>query len=503
MKNLQISDNDLIGNRFNGHDLHRYLRQQGIVSNQLVRTKHSDDRDTYVVGDGFNCREACNDMINKIEKRYGTHSLHYPFSFSIFTDPLFLETDVVHYHLIHNYFFNLSLLPLLTALKPSILTIHEPFFTTGHCIQPLDCERWKTGCGDCPYVNLNFALDMDVSALNWEIKRDIFKRSQLDIIVASKHMQNWVKQSPILSHFDAHLIPFGLDLTRFAPGDAGNAKKKLGIPQENIVLCFRADLSPFKGLKYITEALQRLSVNVPLTLLTVGCVDLLDSFRGRFQIIDNTWHLDDNAMLDFYRAADIFLMPSTAEAFGMMAMEAMACGKPVVVFDGTALPETIFAPQGGIAVPQGDVDAMTHELEQLISNREKRLQLGEQARKLAVQHYNNDNYVSRVIDVYNDVIDKRIITDRSKYIIAQLKKAAEQSRSRKTKAISAASTSLAPMPAETELALIKSSVYFKIYDKLRKRRHLRLISDAAIKPTIRFSWKALKKARGFVRQFLF
>jgi glycosyltransferase involved in cell wall biosynthesis len=478
MKNLQISDNDLIGNRFNGHDLHRYLRQRGIASNQLVRTKHSDDRDTYVVGDGFNCREACNDMINKIEKRYGTHSLHYPFSFSIFSDPLFLETDIVHYHLIHNYFFNLSLLPLLTALKPSILSIHEPFFTTGHCIYPLDCERWKTGCGDCPYVNLNFALDMDVSALNWEIKRDIFKRSQLDLIVASKYMQNWVNQSPILSHFDAHLIPFGLDLTRFAPGDAGKAKKKLGIPQKNVVLCFRADPSAFKGLKYIDEALHRLAVDVPLTLLTVGCVDLLNSFRGRFQIIDNTWQLDDNAMLSIYQAADIFLMPSTAEAFGMMAMEAMACGKPVLVFDGTALPETIFAPQGGIAVPQGDVDALTHELELLISNRDKRLKLGEQARKLAEQHYNVENYVSKIIDVYKEVVAKRTIDQRAEYIISQLKKVAWNTPPREIIPLSQPvefqnGSAISPgfkakIKAKLRNVPLLRPIYHKIYKPLRK-----------------------------------
>ncbi len=475
MKNLQVSDNDLIGNRFNGHDLHRYLRRRGIVSNQLIRTKHSDDRDTYVIGDGVDARESCNEMIKNIEKRYGTHSLHYPFSFSIFSDPLFLEADIVHYHLIHNYFFNLSLLPWLTALKPSILTIHEPFFTTGHCIYPLDCERWKTGCGDCPYVKLNFALNVDASALNWEIKRDIFQRSQLDIIVASKYMLDWVKQSPILSHFDAHLIPFGLDLTRFASSDPSYARRRLGIPRKNIVLCFRADPSPFKGLKYIEEALQRLSLEVPLTLLTVGCVDLLKSFRGRFQVIDKLWLMDDDSMLDVYRAADIFLMPSTAEAFGMMAMEAMACGKPVLVFDGTALPETVFAPEGGIAVPQGDIDAFAHELEELISNREKRLKLGEQARKLAELHYNVDDYVSKIIDAYKEVIAKRTIDQRAMYILSQLKKIANDIPSRDTIPM------FQPGTAENGLP-ISPGFKAKIKARLRKVPLLRPIYHKIYKP---------------------
>jgi glycosyltransferase involved in cell wall biosynthesis len=504
MRNLQIGDNDLIGNRFNGHDLHRYLRRRGITSDHLVKIKRSDDPHTHVLGEEIRTVVDCDAAIRAVEKTVGTHSLHYPLSFSLFSDPLFLRADVVHYHLIHNFFFNLNLLPQLTALKPSVWTIHDPWITTGHCIYPLDCPRWKTGCGDCPYPDTAFPLEHDSSALNWELKREILQRCRLDLIVASKHMRDLARQSPLLSHFDIHLIPFGIDLARFAPTDGSEARARLGIPPGDLVLCFRADRSRFKGYPYIEEVLRQLSARVPITLLTVGVTDLLEPFRDKFTIVNQGWLTDDDKMLDVYRAADIFLMPSTAEAFGMMAIEAMACGKPVIVAEGTSLPDVVFAPEGGIAVPQGDAAALRSELEGLIADRAKRLALGARARKLAERHYDKGVYVSRIIELYEEVIAKRKTDDRSSYILAQQNDIAKRRRLRVRAAqpvvgVATAAAAAANAPVQCgvtgpdpyeELAQIKSSLYFRAYNRLRKKRLLQLLSRWVVKPGLRAAWRS-------------
>jgi glycosyltransferase involved in cell wall biosynthesis len=495
MNNLQIGDNDLIGNRFNGHDLHLYLRERGIVSDHFVKFKRSGDPHTHVLCEDIPDRLRYIEEIAAFEKKYGTHSLHFPFGFSLFSEPLFLDADVVHYHLIHNFFFNLSLLPALTALKPSVWTIHDPWVATGRCIHPLDCERWKTGCGDCPYPNTDFRWPLETSALNWELKRDALARSQVELVVASRFMLDLLKQSPLLSHQDIHLIPFGIDLKRFAPCDGSEARKRLGIPPENVVICFRADQSIFKGFSYIEQALQTLDDATSITLITVGCVDTMNEYRSRFQVIERGWTTDDEEMLEVYRAADIFLMPSVAEAFGMMAIETMAFGKPVIVFEGTALYDTVFAPQGGIAVPAGDAQALVRELKDLIANREKRLQLGEQARKLAEIHYDKDTYVSRIVDLYKETIAKRKIDERSMYILAQQKRAAGKAPYERFDV----GVESAPTCSEQELAQIKSSLYFKAYEKLRHKKVLRAVSNAAVKPAIKASWWMYKKVKKMAR----
>ena len=90
-------------------------------------------------------------------------------------------------------------------------------------------------------------------------------------------------------------------------------------------------------------------------------------------------------MLDTYRAADLFVMPSPAEAFGMMAVEAMACGKPVIVFDGTSLPDITNTPRVGLPVPNSDVDALASAIRRLIENKQERFERGIAGRALAEQ----------------------------------------------------------------------------------------------------------------------
>jgi glycosyltransferase involved in cell wall biosynthesis len=101
------------------------------------------------------------------------------------------------------------------------------------------------------------------------------------------------------------------------------------------------------------------------------------------------------------------LMPSAAEAFGMMAMEAMACGKPVITTEGTSLPEVIFAPFGGISVPKGDSNAMKAAIEQLIENPERRFRLGARALELANKHYKFTTHAEKMLELYEDVILRR------------------------------------------------------------------------------------------------
>jgi len=483
---VHVGDNDLVGNRFNGHDLHLYLRQRGIEASHLVKAKQSDDPHTHLLDEGYLKRPVYDTAVNHLERRYNSHALHGPLGMALFDNPLFLNADLVHYHLIHNASFNISLLPTLTALKPSIWTIHDAWAFTGHCIQPLDCERWKIGCGECPYLDTPFVLSRDTSALHWELKREILQRCQLDLIVASQLMLDRVRQSPILAHLTTHLVPFGIDLQRFSPASSADARARLGVRPDHLVLCFRADPSPFKGLPFIKQALERLTADVPITLLTVGRLGELAAFSSRYQVIDARWLTDDDAMLDVYRAADIFLMPSVGEAFGMMAMEAMACGKPVIAFEGTSLPEVLAAPEGGIVVPQGDVAALTAAVERLVASPEMRQRLGEQARRVAEDRYHKDTYVSRIIAVYEEVLAKRQPSDRATSILSEQRKAVAPRGDLPKLSTRRNSPPAAATPPES----FKASPHYAFYSRVRQQRGMRLAAVLAVRPLAYLGWLA-------------
>ena len=171
---LQIGDNDLIGNKFNGHNLHIYLRELGIDAKHIVNIKESNDEYTYV----YNINEN-------------------NFTESLIKNSLFLYSDILHFHLIHNTRFDIKYLPIITRLKPSVITLHDPWILGGHCIHHFDCEKWKAHCYDCEYLDVPFAINNDTSALEFELKKEAIQKSNIAAIVASKWLENQIIQSQI------------------------------------------------------------------------------------------------------------------------------------------------------------------------------------------------------------------------------------------------------------------------------------------------------------------
>ncbi|WP_370574399.1 glycosyltransferase [Methanomethylovorans sp.] len=405
MKTLQIGNIDTKGGRFNGADLHQALLKRGIKSQLCVSMKKTEDENTWQLSLFFGSR-ILKFIVRQIEKLLSIQSILYPSFLLLYFDKRFLEADIVHYHLIHTGFFSILALPKLSQMKPTVWTLHDPWAMTGHCIYPFDCIRWKKGCGKCPRLDTHIPMFIDNTKLMWKIKRWVYSRSNLDIVVASKWMLDMVKQSPLFSNCRIHYIPFGIDLNVFHPMNAKEAKKLLGVNPNSIVLAFRATTSEFKGLSYVRECIQKLRCDEPICLLTIGEKNLLGEFGDKYEIVDLGW-IDESKLPLFYNACDIFLMPSTAEAFGVMVIEAMACGKPVIVFDGTSLPEVIFAPKGGIVVPQGDVEALRVAIEDLISNSKMRQEIGNSACSIAKENYDAHIFLNRIIELYAKVIENR------------------------------------------------------------------------------------------------
>ena len=403
MRILQVNWTDLMGQRFNGFDLHKHFRKLGHQSYQVVYTKKSEDPDVWEL-DHFKARDKIRAKCTQLEDRFSLQELLPPFAFPLPFDKRFTSMDIVHYHLIHTKILSLFALPLLTRMKPSVWTLHDPWAFTGRCIHPFDCERWKTGCGNCPYMDSLFTMREDHTALMWKIKKYVYALSRFHLIVGSQWMYERVKQSPLLSRFNVHLIPFGVDLDIYKPGDGQAAKKKLGVEPGRTVISFRAAAYALKGLDYVKDALRRLETDRPICLLTFNDKGLVDEFKGKFQIIELGWVDDPQLMADAYNATDLFLMPSLAESFGMMAMEAMAFGKPTISFADTAIAEVTQAPEGGVAVPYRDAAALAEAAKRLVENDGERLTLGAQARVIAEKRYSFAVHAEKVLALYRDIL---------------------------------------------------------------------------------------------------
>lgn len=408
MKILHVNFVDLSGRRFNGYDLTDDLVSRGFSGKQAVLSKLSKNANVV----SFITSPADWDFQNaleQVEDRHSMRNLLYPWGRVLAGMPEFRDADVVHYHQIHNGVISLLDLPRLCALKPSVWTFHDPWPITGHCVYPLVCEGWLDRCSPCPYPELLFPMREDCAGRMWNIKRRIYSEIDIDVVVASEFMLDMIRRSPFASDFEhAHLIPFGIDASAYLPDEAKSASRKsLGIAQEDFVVLFRSTDSPFKGLPSIIEALVAKPPARPTTLLTVERRGRVSRLANDYRVLELGWVENPALYARILSACDVLLMPSTAEAFGMMALEAMAAGRTVISFDGTAVPALTHAPDCGIAVPMRDAASLRQALDLLATDGAEVERRGRLGRSIAVDEYRYTAYLDAVAAMYRTVYERQ------------------------------------------------------------------------------------------------
>ncbi len=403
MKILYISSDDLVGQQFNGYLLLNVLRKMGVDA-RMYAYRAQVDRPEIVYHPDSRAGIFINHVLSSIEKRFSLYGILPVLSYDIVRNHFYQEADIVHLQLIHaSQFFSLLSLPSMGCQKKLVLTLHDPWMLTGHCVHPMECERWKIGCGSCPDLQRPFPIHNDTTAFSWRLRKWIMARTNIHLVTASDWMDQMVANSPILSHLPRSIIPLGLDTEIFRPRDKNLCRAELGIPLDSFVIAFRGiPFSPFKGTEYIERALVGLSTDKPVYLILFDSKGLMPNLVERYPALELGWLNDSKKIAQALNAADLFLMPSLAEAFGMMAVESMACGTPVIVFEGTALPSVIKAPRGGIAVASKDADALRSAIETLMNDPVCYNELIRNGLEIVRQEYTIEKYISRHLDLYSE-----------------------------------------------------------------------------------------------------
>jgi glycosyltransferase involved in cell wall biosynthesis len=403
MNVLHVSWADLDGRRYNGFDLLTDLETRGISGRQAVLRKSSTDPRVFPLLAGP-VDEHIHRSLQQVEERRSMNNLLFPWGTALLRMPEFASADVVHYHVIHNQMISLPDIPKLFGAKPSVWTFHDPWPLTGHCVHPKQCPGWLTGCHTCPDLGVLFAMREDNAGRMWKVKQRVFAEIDPDIVVASESMLDLVQRSPLTSRFErVHLLPFGVHRDKFLSDDLKAAsRRRLGIPENDFVILIRASKWEVKGLDH---ALAALSIRPPsrgTTLLVVDQRGMMESLRSSYNIVEMGM-VGDDLYPSVLCACDLLLMPSTAESFGLMAVEAMASGRPVVCFEGTALPSVTHAPRCGIAVPLGDDLALRAAIDQLADNPDDASQRGLLGKEIVREHYDYDRYLDALASLYRGV----------------------------------------------------------------------------------------------------
>ena len=398
---LQVSSWDLVGQRFNGYQIHRALRARRWDSRMLVVHKRSDDPRVHA---HTRAGEWLAWSVYAAERVTGLQGLLNPLGATFPLRSCFRSAEVVHWHIVYPHYVSLPWMPSLARHRPTVWTLHDPWAMTGHCVHPLDCERWRTGCGQCPDLRRNYTVWSDRTALVWKAKRRAFRRAPITLVVSSRWMKERVEASPLLSHLPCHVIPFGLDLETWRPQDRAACRARLGIPPEAKVVAFRMPTREkhrvAKGVPWLVEALHRLPPDIATHLLVFDARGQLGELTDRYRILELGWVEDGRRMAEALTAADVFVTPSLAESFGMMALEAMACGTAVVASEGTAMTETIRPPRAGLCVPPRDAVALAQALAALLADDARREAMGAAGRDIVESEYSDATYLDRHLRLY-------------------------------------------------------------------------------------------------------
>lgn len=308
--------------------------------------------------------------------------------FSHFRTFLFLrkvkkfQPDIIHLHNIHGSFINHRM--LFSFIKKhnikTVWTLHDCWSFTGLCphFVGYQCKKWINGCYDCPRCKSAKYPLVDMTKLMWKRKKRIHTLPEnICLVTPSKWLAALTRES-FLAKYPVKVINNGIDLNVFKPVSS-EFRKKYGCEDKFIILGVAYEWGIRKGLDVFVELSQKLESDYQIVLVGVT-KEIEKSLPQDIIAIYKTDNQDQLA--EIYSAADLFVNPTREEVLGMVNIEALACGTPVLTFATGGSPECV-TEQTGVVV---DVDDIVGLVDNIISIKNNRNFSIEQCRKQAYKY---------------------------------------------------------------------------------------------------------------------
>jgi len=259
---------------------------------------------------------------------------------------------------------------------------------------------------------------------DYRIKGEQKVLKNADRIIAATQAEfaqlQWLYQTDINK---VAIIPPGVDVGKFYPIPADEAKEYIGVPPCGRMLLFVGRIEPLKGLDVLIEALGIMNKkdifrDYPFCLVIIGgepgeSSELESLEMTRIKSLSEQYGLEDlvtflgkqsqDSLPYYYSAAEAVVVPSQYESFGMVALEAMACGKPVVASQIGGLAYLVKDGVTGFSVPVDDPGELASRLTTIIQDSNLREQMGHQA-FLAAQAYAWEKIASKLLLLYEDML---------------------------------------------------------------------------------------------------
>jgi len=416
MKILHLSTDDFSGGASRAaYRLHMALLQNGMDSTMRVLS-HQTANDKVIAGRGPRTfTEKVKGRINKklrefSERNWKTDNLIIhsfgQVSAGIVDEINSSDVDVVNLHWIINL---LSIEDIGKINKPIVWTLHDMWAFCGgeHYANDDETSRFKVGY--LPDNRPSGESGPDLNRKSWESKKKHWTNQQFNIVTPGHWMARCAKESVVFRDVPITVIPNPIETDHlWHPVPRKFARSVLGLqPNKKYILSGSAGGSPhIKGEDLLKQAMNKVAVNGS------------DSFEllifGQYQPASHgDWPCkvhwlgpvrDDHVMSVVYSAADVMIVPSRQDNLPNTAVEAHACGVPVVAFNIGGLPDIVDHEQSGWLAPAFDIDSLAKGMLWVLSDPVRWKQLSNTARKKAEACFSPAVVVEQYLRIYEQAV---------------------------------------------------------------------------------------------------
>jgi mannosylfructose-phosphate synthase len=317
----------------------------------------------------------------------------------------FIREQNLDYDLFHGHYVDAGIVTLDVAGA-----LDRPAFFTAHSLGAWKKEQMA---GDPAEMEMKFRFSHRISE---ELR--IFRSVVAQTVTTDVQREKLGELYGFTSGDIATISP-GVDIHTFRPLESGEVRMDIGLPERYILCLSRIDSN--KGHDLLLNAFALVCQSVPDVHLVIGGGSTSKAGPTELEVLTNmkriiaeknmgsrvhiTGYIPDEHLVATYRQAEMFVLPSLFEPFGMTALEAMACGKPVVASRLGGIREVVTSEESGVLVDPTDPGEFSASIIRLLNNEQLSQRIGEQGRHIVLERYSWEAIAARHIEFYENYLD--------------------------------------------------------------------------------------------------
>lgn len=319
-----------------------------------------------------------------------------------------LDTDIVSLHWTQGGF--LSIRDIGRIKKPIVWTLHDSWLFCGAEHHPNygHSSRYKQGYKELETMRKREVL-VDIDRWCWNRKLKHLQNIG-HVIAPSTWMHSRAQEAELLRGRNIHLIPHPIDRDIFHKEDKSYARYSHGLPHDKQLILF-GGASPWndknKGWHLFRESLMLLDIDRErVAIVTFGAKNKSHGEIGGFQHISLPYIESELRLKELYSSADLLVVPSKVESFGLVAAEAQMCGLPAVGFQGSGLSDVIEDCISGILLTERGARSLADCISKLLSDNTVLEKMGREAVTSAQAKWGYEVIASKYREVFLKILSE-------------------------------------------------------------------------------------------------